>query len=110
MYKVGQKLYVNYNRRAPAWAIITKVGTKWLELDGGKDRASVETLALDGRGYAPPGRCYESLDAWKREKELGIAWRSLRAAIDRAYVAPSGVTAEVIAQVAEMLGFQTPSK
>jgi hypothetical protein len=76
MYEVGQKLFVSVRYREALYMTVTKVGRKWLELEGGVWRADRETLEIDGKGYTSPGRAYASREefeayqaAQKRRKE-----------------------------------------
>jgi hypothetical protein len=109
---VGQTLwYVRHDNSRPSTGyevVVTRVGRKWATL---KDcgRIDKSTLWRDGEGYAPPGRCWLSKDAWEQEKRVASAWDDLCRRISGAWRRrPDSVTVENIAAAAALLGIEMP--
>lgn len=72
-------------RREPREITIGKVGRKWIQIasDGWADgRFDKETLVIDGRGYASPGRVWLSWDAYHGEKRRIELHTRLRRMLD----------------------------
>jgi hypothetical protein len=106
MYTVGQKLWLVPSQRylgEPREIAITKVGRKWLTLDGGA-RADVDGLVLDGGQYSPPGYCYATRDEWEAEKALNDEWSKLRRDIDCSRRVPVGTSVKAIHDARAILG------
>ena len=82
MLTVGQELYyVPADRRYLHQAKtvqVKKVGRKWAEVDAWLGRVNIETLFVDGGGYASPGRCWLDKEAWEAEERRRQAWAELR--------------------------------
>lgn len=106
MYQIGQKLFVDLwrghgqNREMT----ITKIGRKWLELDGGRYRAAIDGLAIDGNGYSSPGQAYLSEAAYAEWSEAQSAWSSFAKEVRHTYRKPDFATVEKIKQARELLG------
>jgi hypothetical protein len=112
MLTVGQELwFVPHPDRArgtPHAVTVTKVGRKWAEIDNGKWRISVATLAVDGAGYNAPARCYVSREAYEAEQERQALWRALWRHLEHKYVAPDDLCIEQIKVAAMALGVSVP--
>ena len=106
MYKVGQKLFVALERGhgQSREMTITKIGRKWLELDGGGYRAAIDGLFIDGNGYSSPGQAYLSEAAYSEFCEAQSAWSSFANTVRHTYRKPDLATAEKIKQAREILG------
>jgi len=107
MFQVGQKLFASFGggrNRNDCWMEITKVGRKWLELDG-HYRADISDLVIDGRGYSSPGKCYLNKEEHDAEVALTNAWSSLTRAFPM-YSKPKHLTIEDIEKVKQILGIK----
>jgi hypothetical protein len=106
---VGQKLWLvpsQQGYRQPREATVTSVGRKWATLDTsqyGRDRISLETLAVDGGDYVSPGQCWLSREDWVVATLADTLWQQFRKSIEYGR-RPNGITAEAIQQAAELLG------
>lgn len=101
------------NRRVPLVEqniIITKVGRDWATTnsrDGRQwHRFSLETWAIDGRGFSSPGMAYESFDQYLAESQLEEAWRQFRRDMHYLTDMPESMTVERINQARQLLGMQ----
>lgn len=107
---VGQKLwYVPSDSRYVRQACdvtVEKVGRKWANISHGR-RIDLDDWCVDGGGYASPGRCYASKEAWKAERERRKAWDDLRTGFGYQSV-PDHITTAAIRQAAALLGIQLP--
>ncbi len=76
---VGNSLWwvSNYNAKTQEAVTVTKVGRKWATLSN-RHRINVDTMAVDGGEYVPPGRCYSSRAAYEQEAMASAAWDALR--------------------------------
>ena len=81
---------------------VTKVGRKWGHT--GVGRFDLITWYFDGGNYSSPGRVYRSLDAADAERNRRAQWSTLKAAINRRWTVPDGVTVEYMKSVADGLG------
>ncbi len=80
---------------------ITKIGRKWATLSNGH-RIDIESMAVDGGGYNPPGECYESQQAYEQAIALLVAWQKFTRDV-RDMQRPTHMTIEKIAQVRALL-------
>lgn len=106
-YTVGQELHFEWSpyssRKGRGEDVtITRVGRKWLELSNGH-RVDKVRLVADGRGYSSPGTAYTSRADREAHVRLHEAWRRLR--IQMSAPPGDGVTAEQVAEAANLLGF-----
>lgn len=87
---------------------VTKVGRVWATLESG-DRFDIASGRLDGKGYASPGRVWESSDEYLRERLLKWAWGQL---LDRAasfrHHPPGLVSFNTLRRVSVELGIPLP--
>lgn len=107
MLTVGQELwYVPSDARqhSQAQAVrVTKVGRKWADLEPPYlGRVNIETLWLDGGGYASPGRCWLSVDEYEATVARERLWRDFRNRLPHS--PPDAASVEWIRAAAETLG------
>lgn len=108
-FEIGQSLWRVAERSKPCEVKIVRVDRKWLELSDGH-RADVHTLWLDGGRYNSPGRCYLSREMWEAENMRQGRWRLFRSKMNDQYACPTGVTAEQIETVMQILGMMPKEK
>lgn len=87
VFKEGQVLVFDPSdgRREPREITTGKVGRVWVQIAsaGWSDgRFNKETLIIDGRGYASPGRVWLSWDAYRNEKRRLELHARLRRMLD----------------------------
>lgn len=79
------------------------VGRKWATVSGTYNgRIDVDTLQADSAGYASPGRCYASKQAWLDAEAPQRAWRQLVNGLPMGR--PESVSLADIQQAAKLLG------
>ncbi len=106
MYHVGQILWYVPTQR---WngekreVTITKIGSKWLTLNNG-DRAEIDGLGVECKGYSDKARCYVDRVAYEEEQALKEAWTAFRQDTDRMRKVPKLATIEAIQQARKLLG------
>lgn len=104
-FTVGQELYYVPDKYGnPRSVTITKVGRLWLEIGSGYPRIKKDTMAVDGRGYSPPGSVYLSKADHDMKMTLSSAWSKFTRAVRPVYQAPVGTTVENIEKAQELLG------
>lgn len=99
---VGQELWFVYRERRRGASLsvkVTKVGRKWAQIDHGGYRIDVDTLNVDGAGYAPPGQCWLTREAWEAEVKRQDAWGKLRQYFDRRWQAPDGIQTSKLEEI-----------
>lgn len=92
-WTIDQEVYVVRRYGAPCTARITKIGRKWITLDGKlSGRFDPVSAAIDGKGYASPGTVYTNADEYRAECELNAAWKDFATRIPVYGPAPEGMT------------------
>lgn len=89
------------NAKTQRAVTITKIGRKWATLSNGH-RIDIESMAVDGGGYNPPGECYESQQAYEQAIALIVAWQKLTRDLS-GMRCPAHMTIEKIAQARALL-------
>jgi len=77
-WQVGMEVWVVPPYGRPRAAKVTKIGRKWVTLDGGRERFEAETMHLDSGGFGSPGTVWLSEDEWKDHAARNDAWRKLK--------------------------------
>ena len=110
---VGQQLWFIPNDirpdgrgEQPRFMVVTKVGRKWLQLEGFSRRASIETgLVFEGNaGEWCHGQCYVDRDAYQADADLTKAWREFRERVERLQSVPELVTQEWLVESRRVIG------
>lgn len=84
---------------------VVSVGRKWATISGPYNgRIDIETLQADSAGYASPGRCYPSKQAWLDAEAPQRAWRQLVNSLPMGR--PESVSLADIHQAAKLLGVE----
>jgi len=82
----------------PALVTVEKVGRKWITMRSGY-RARVDNLEDAGQSHT----FYLSMEEYRQERDLEIAWNRLRSRVSQSYTAPLGMTQERIEQVVRLI-------
>jgi len=110
---VGQTLWFvpshSWNGQ-PCSVTVQRIGRRWAYITGGSgnDRIDIETLALDGRGYSSPGRCWRWRGAWEHEEKRRAAWRELVSRLS--HHPPDHLTLDDIKKIAAQVGVTLPEE
>ncbi|MCQ4311744.1 hypothetical protein NAV33_07520 [Pseudomonas stutzeri] len=111
-FKEGQVLIFDPSdgRREPREITIGKTGRRWVQIKSAgwiDARFDKETLVIDGRGYASPGRVWLSWDSYHGEKRRLALHARLRRMLDD-YSKP--YTTEQVAAALAALGYTEQSE
>lgn len=103
-YKVGDKLWwvSSNNNRTQREVTVEKVGRQWLTLSN-RHRVDKATLKADAGGFASPGTCWLSKEAYEHCVRLELAWGSLQRKVRETWSVPDNVTLEDIKAAAMYL-------
>lgn len=105
--KVGQNLFMvksrDYGSVNERLVVISKVGTKWAQLECG-ERVNLVGLFIDGGEYSSPGKCYLCEQEYIDIKEKEICWLKIYRSIT--HVTPNCTLGE-LKEVARLLRVKT---
>lgn len=106
---VGQKLWYVPTRGygLPCEVTITKVGSKWAELDN-RRRLNMEAMRVV-YGDSHCGECVIDRDQYETEQARRKAWDALRIGAHH-HRLPETVTTDAIYQAAALLGIELPKR
>lgn len=94
----------------PHEVTVAKVARRWATLEGyqGRRRIDVNTLHEDGAGFASPGRCWLSREAWEESERRAHLLHQLRNALAPwgGQPIPDSVTPDDVRQAAALLGIK----
>lgn len=107
-FHIGQRLYKVHVERArisEEWAVVTKIGRKWVTTETG-DRYKFESRfdadTMVGEGYNP-ARYYFSEVAHREWKLTQQAWGRARSAMQKSWNMPKNFTVEKARQLCSIL-------
>ena len=106
--QVGQKLWFvergrRYARR-DGEVTVSKDGSRWAEIEKGRERIDLQTLCVDGGRYSSPGTCYLTREEHEREVALRAEWSVFRRDVEKRLDPHSGLTVAAIKQARAVLG------
>lgn len=121
---VGDRFYrvvTNDHRGIPPktdWVVVTKIGRKWASfLKEDKEsyahlggRFDIETGFIDGQGFGPGGRIYDSEEAYRKAVRADRLWAELTKAVRGLWRRPEKVGEIEILRAADALGLRLESE
>jgi len=85
--------------------VITKIGRKWFEYGEGfiSDRADIDTLVIDSRGFSSPGKIYTDIAKYHEDVERNKKWSEITEFFRHKYAVPSKFTKNDIEELLKIV-------
>ena len=103
---VGDKLWYSSEFRQTREVMVSKIGSRWIYFDNGKNRC-------DFYGHVDDdfGRCYQTKSEYEATCALEDAWKKFKLDISNERLVPVGITIERISKArAWLLGGENETK